>query len=88
MADLKFGPLLKKSTVKVTIEPLESLKEELDAYAAEHSKLYESVETKALIPHTLEAFLRGDRAWLQPPKTDGQEQAGQWRSPMGTRKHE
>jgi hypothetical protein len=37
--------------------------EELDAYAAEHGRLYEPVETAALIPHMLQAFLRTDRAW-------------------------
>jgi hypothetical protein len=37
--------------VRVTIVLLESLKEELDAYAAEQSRLYEPVETAALIPH-------------------------------------
>jgi hypothetical protein len=49
--------------VRVTIVLLESLKEELDAYAAEQSRLYEPVETAALIPHMLQAFLRADRAW-------------------------
>jgi hypothetical protein len=68
VADLKLGPLPKQSIVKVTIELPEPLKEELDAYAAEHSKLYEPVETKALIPHMLEAFLRADRAWCKHRK--------------------
>ena len=48
MADLKLGPLPRQSTVRLTIVLLEPLKEELDAYAVEHSKLYEPVETKAL----------------------------------------
>jgi hypothetical protein len=68
VADLKLGPLPKHSTVKITIELLELLKEELDAYAAEHGKLYEPVETKVLIPHMLEAFLRADRAWCSRRK--------------------
>jgi hypothetical protein len=68
VADLKLGPLPKQSTVKVTIVLPELLKEELDAYAAEHSKLYEPVETAALIPHMLEAFLRADRAWCSRRK--------------------
>jgi hypothetical protein len=71
VADLKLGPLPKQSTVKVTIELPELLKEELDAYAAEHGKLYEPVETKALIPHMLEAFLRADRAWCRRRKQRG-----------------
>jgi hypothetical protein len=62
VADLKLGPLPRHSTVLLTIVLLEPLKEELDAYAAEHSRLYEPVETAALIPHMLQAFLRTDRA--------------------------
>jgi hypothetical protein len=76
VADLKLGPLPKQSTVKVTIVLPELLKEELDAYAAEHSKLYEPVETAALIPHMLEAFLRADRAWCKHQKKRGQGQTG------------
>ena len=63
MADLKLGPLPRQSTVRLTIVLLEPLKEELDAYAAEHSRLYEPVETSALISRMLQAFLRTDRAW-------------------------
>jgi hypothetical protein len=80
VADLKLGPLPKQSTVKVTIELPELLKEELDAYAAEHGKLYEPVETKALIPHMLEAFLRADRAWNNHRKQRIQEQNGRRRA--------
>jgi hypothetical protein len=84
VADLKLGPLPKQSTVKVAIELPELLKEELDAYAAEHSKLYGPVETKALIPHMLEAFLRADRAWCSRRKQMRQAQTDQRRvSPTG-----
>jgi hypothetical protein len=79
VADLKLGPLPRQSTVKVTIVPPETLKEELDAYAAEHSKLYEPVETVVLIPHMLDAFLRADRAWCSRRKQRGQGQTGQRR---------
>jgi hypothetical protein len=68
MADLKLGPLPNQKTVRVTIMLAEPLKDELDAYAAEHSRLYEPVETAALIPHMLEAFLRTDRAWCSRRK--------------------
>jgi Protein of unknown function (DUF2274) len=47
VADLKLGPLPRQSTVRLTIVLLEPLKEELDAYAAEHSRLYVPVETAA-----------------------------------------
>ena len=41
----------------------EPLSEELEQYAAEHSRLYEPVDAIALIPHMLEDFLRSDRGW-------------------------
>src|SRR5215470_18100634 len=56
------------------------LKEELDRYAAEHSKLYEPVETAALIPHMLEAFIRTDRGWRSRRKQMEQMQTGQRRT--------
>ena len=76
VADLKLGQLPRQSTVRLTIVLLEPLKEELDAYAAEHSGLYEPVETAALIPHMLEAFLRADRAWCSRRKQRAKEQNG------------
>jgi hypothetical protein len=72
MADLKLGPLPRQGTVRLTIVLLEPLKEELDADAVEHSRLYEPVETAALIPHMLQAFLRTDRAWCSRQKQRGQ----------------
>jgi hypothetical protein len=68
VADLKLGPLPSQSTVRLTMVLLEPLKEELDAYAAEHSRHYEPVETAALILHMLQAFLRTDRAWCSRRK--------------------
>jgi hypothetical protein len=65
---------------KVTIVLSELLKEELDAYAAEHSKLYEPVETVAMIPHMLEAFLRADRAWCGRRKQMRQARTSQRRT--------
>lgn len=63
MPELKLGRLPKVGMARVTIAMPEPLKEELDLYAAEHSRLYEPVETAALIPHMLEAFLCSDRGW-------------------------
>ncbi|WP_266065185.1 DUF2274 domain-containing protein [Brucella intermedia] len=63
MPQLRLGPLPKVGVVRLTITLSEPLKEELDQYAAEHSRLYEPVETAALIPHMLEAFIRSDRGW-------------------------
>ena len=76
VADLNLGPLPRQNTVKVTIVLSELLKEELDAYAAEHSRLYEQpVTTAELIPHMLETFLCTDRAWCNRRKQKGQEQS-------------
>jgi hypothetical protein len=74
MADLKLGPLPTQSTVRLPLVLLEPLKEELDAYAVEHSRLYEPVETAALIPHMLQAFLRADRVWCSRRKRGKHEQ--------------
>lgn len=63
MPDLRLGRLPKVGVVGMTVVLPEPLKEELDQYAAEHSRLYEPVDTAALIPHMLEAFVRSDRGW-------------------------
>ncbi|MCZ8546404.1 DUF2274 domain-containing protein [Mesorhizobium qingshengii] len=63
MPDLRLGRLPKVGVVRMTIILPEPLKEELDQYAAEHSRLYEPVDTAALIPHMLEVFVRSDRGW-------------------------
>ncbi|WP_137389601.1 DUF2274 domain-containing protein [Rhodoligotrophos defluvii] len=52
--------------------PQEPLKDELDQYAAEHSRLYEPVDTAALIPHMLEAFVRSDCGWRSRKAKAGQ----------------
>ncbi|RUV32465.1 DUF2274 domain-containing protein [Mesorhizobium sp. M5C.F.Ca.IN.020.32.2.1] len=63
MANLKLGPLPKLGTARMTITLPEPLKEELERYAAEYSRLYEPVEAAALIPHMIEAFIRSDRGY-------------------------
>jgi hypothetical protein len=68
MADLKLGPLPNQKMVRVTIMLPEPLKEELNAYALEHGRLYGPVETAALIPHMLQAFLCTDRSWCSRRK--------------------
>ena len=80
MADLKLGRLPKQGTVRITIVLPEPLKEELDAYAAEHSRLYEPIETAALIPYMLEAFIRTDRGWRSRRKRTKQAQSSQRRA--------
>jgi hypothetical protein len=80
VTNLKLGRLPKQGTVRITIVLPEPLKEELDRYAAEHSKLYEPVETATLIPHMLEAFIRTDRGWRGRRKRTEQVQTGQRRA--------
>lgn len=63
MTNLKLGRLPKVGMTRITFAIPEPLKEELDSYAAEHSRLYEPVDAATLIPHMLEAFLRSDRGW-------------------------
>ena len=63
MTKLKLGPLPKVGMARITFSLPEPLKEELDLYAAEHSRVYEPVEAATLIPHMLESFLRSDRGW-------------------------
>jgi hypothetical protein len=84
VADLKLGPLPKLRTVRIPVVLTEPLKEELDAYAAEHSRLYEPVETAELIPHMLEKFLRSDRVWCGRRKQMRQEQTRQRRDNSNT----
>jgi len=80
VADLKLGRLPKQGAARITIVLSEPLKDELDRYAAEHSRLYEPVETAALIPHMLEAFIRTDRGWRSRRKQAEQMQTGQRRA--------
>jgi hypothetical protein len=80
VTDLKLGRLPKQGTVRFTIVLSEPLKDELDAYAAEHSRLYGPVETAALIPHMLETFIRSDRGWRSRRKRSRQVQTAQRRA--------
>jgi hypothetical protein len=78
--------LPKQRTVRVAVVLSAPFKEELDAYAVEHSRLYDQpVETAELIPHILETFLRTDRAWCSHRKQMRHGQTGQRRaSPTST----
>jgi hypothetical protein len=60
---LRLGPLPKTETVKVTIMLNTELKDELDFYAAEFSKLHAPVDSTVLIPHMLDMFIRSDRGY-------------------------
>ena len=59
---LRLGPLPNTETIKLTIALSSKLKTMLDRYATLHSQTYgESVDSAALIPHMLEAFMVRDR---------------------------
>lgn len=67
---LRLGPLPRSENVKLTIALPADLKEALDRYAAVHSQVHgDHVDTAALIPHMLGAFIardRGFKAMLSP----------------------
>jgi len=61
---LRLGPLPKTESTKLTFSCPVSLKADLDRYAALHAQAYgEEVDAATLIPHMLEAFMAGDRAF-------------------------
>ncbi|MBI3102175.1 MAG: DUF2274 domain-containing protein [Burkholderiales bacterium] len=61
---LRLGPLPKTESTKLTFSCPTGLKAELDRYAALHAQAYgEAVDAVTLIPHMLEAFMAGDRAF-------------------------
>lgn len=61
---LRLGPLPKTESVKLTFTCPAELKADLDRYAVLHAQTYgEKVDTMALIPYMLEAFMAGDRGF-------------------------
>ena len=66
MTTLRLGPLPKTEAVKLTVTATTELKQLLDRYAELHSQTWgETVDTTALIPHMLEAFMARDRGFKQ-----------------------
>lgn len=69
MRKLRLGPLPDTQTTKLTFTCSASLKADLDRYAALHARSYgEPVDSVALIPLMLEAFMAGDRAFRREVK--------------------
>lgn len=61
---LRLGPLPSAVSVKLTFACPAGLRADLDQYAALHAQAYgEAVDATTLIPHMLEAFMAGDRAF-------------------------
>lgn len=66
MTTLRLGPLPKTEAVKLTITLTTELKQQLDRYAELHSQTWgDAVDSTALIPHMLEAFMARDRGFRQ-----------------------
>lgn len=64
VSTLRLGPLPRTEFVKLTIAVPVDVKALLDRYAALHSQLHgEKVDTTALIPHMLAAFIERDRGF-------------------------
>lgn len=75
---LRLGPLPKTESVKLTFTCTASLKAELDRYAALHAQTYgEAVDTMALVPHMLEAFMALDRGFRRGAPSSGMTSAKQ-----------
>jgi hypothetical protein len=63
---LSLGALPRSEAVKLTITLSSELKDQLDAYAEVHARLHEApVDTVALIPHMLAAFIARDRGFKE-----------------------
>ncbi|HCC63048.1 DUF2274 domain-containing protein [Stutzerimonas zhaodongensis] len=61
---LRLGPLPKTESTKLTFLCPAGLKADLDRYASMHAQTYgETVDAVTLIPHMLEVFMAGDRAF-------------------------
>jgi hypothetical protein len=60
---LSLGALPRAELTKLTINLPADLKEQLDAYAQAHSRLYGPVDTTTLIPHMLATFIARDRGF-------------------------
>jgi len=61
---LRLGPLPKYEVVKLMIAIPTDLKTSLDRYASLHSEMHgANVDTAALIPHMLAAFIERDRGF-------------------------
>lgn len=61
---LRLGPLPRSESVKLTVTLPVELKAALDRYAAVHSREYgDTVDSLALIPYMLDAFIARDRGF-------------------------
>lgn len=69
---LRLGPLPKAESVKFTFLCPVELKDDLERYAALHSRVYgDAADAAALVPHMLEAFMRRDRVFKRSVQAPG-----------------
>ena len=69
---IRLGPLPKVVLTRVTFACPDTLKADLDRYAALHAQTYgETVDAMTLIPHMLEAFMAGDRGFKRTQPKNG-----------------
>jgi len=68
---LRLGPLPRTDVLKLTIALPIQLKEQLDRYAAVHSRTWgEQVDAATLIPHMLAQFVNRDHAFRTASKRE------------------
>lgn len=66
MPDIKLAKLPARTPVKLVINVMPELNQDLNDYAAAYQETYGEVETVAdLIPYILRAFLDGDRGFAK-----------------------
>lgn len=70
--ELRLGPIAKTAMVKMTISVPVSLRDDLDRYAELHSARWgETIDSAALAPHILQAFLARDRGFRKSRGSKG-----------------
>jgi hypothetical protein len=73
---LKLGPLPETETVKITVQLPGDLKHYLDQYARLHSQTWgRAVDSAAIIPYMLQAFIERDRGFRSALKHQKSEPA-------------
>ena len=74
---LRFGPLPKTESVRLTITLPAAVKSDLDRYAELYAREYgEAVDTATLVPHMLATFMERDRAFRRGVQAVAPAQSG------------
>jgi hypothetical protein len=79
---LRLGPVPKVTMTKMTFSCTTILKNELERYAAMHSKIHQTpVDAAALIPLMLAAFMEQDQAFKRAGRPDRRSQPNRTAAP-------